>query len=198
MKKGLLIGIGVFGLILISIFSINSYSEKASKKTENNSEIEPVQDGGQKNVKASGNTITSNSKQPANVNSETTNSAPDEAANPAEIENLKNKYRAQFYQINSLADQKLEALIEEAKEEYKYKSERKEDLSTIKFKYNAIQEKYEQTTEIQFNSAYGELKREALDKKLLTSTIEEFNQIYLLKKNERYKKLQTELNTMIG
>ncbi|MDN3017990.1 hypothetical protein PH210_17480 [Paenibacillus sp. BSR1-1] len=187
MKKGLIFGIGILGVIFISIFLINNQNEKTSagqKQTSVNQESKANTTQTKQIEKAATSTF-----QTGTAKGKTTGKTTENTATKENKDKQLEKYRMDFEQINNTADKRVDSLIEQAKTEYKAKKERKEDLTQFKPKYEAILENYEQKTKSQFDFYYKSLEKDTANK----DAGQEFTADYQAKKMERYKKLKTEL-----
>lgn len=164
MKKGILIGISGFVLIFAAIFLVNNQTDKTATKTS------------------------TNTQKPAATVEKPSDSKTEELAGK-----IKEKYQAEFQEINDTAAKTVDSLIVQARNEFKMRQTRKEDLSQFKQKYLAIFNNNEQKSKQHLDEVYQKLEKELVDNKLPKTAGEEFIESYRFQKQGRLMKLRTEL-----
>ncbi|MGX6446094.1 hypothetical protein ACWM35_23060 [Neobacillus sp. K501] len=190
MKKKFIFGLCLFAVVVVAITLISNYNvlqKKEDKAVVNKKSDDKISQSNNQNQ-----TIVTDK----NRNVSTSIGQGDERNSTnldGDSSEINDEIRERFQEINSMADKRLDSLIEQAQEEYRIKKDKNEDLSLFQSKYKAIMEHYEEKTEAEFNLIYKQLENDIFQKKLSSTVGQEFMNTYMLKKDQRMIKLLNEI-----
>jgi hypothetical protein len=110
---------------------------------------------------------------------------------------LSKKYYSMFDETNAIAETRLAALIQQATKEYKVKKENGRNLTKLSLKYGEIQNRYEETTKSQYDAIILGIQNEISDVSVKSDLGVKLLEHYHMKKEDRKKKLNEELNKLL-